>query len=295
MRNYLIRDYQKGYEPDQVRIGLEVARHWIWPYAYHLDGLLKVHSQPDFDPSTRHYCFLGDEMVGYMFSIIHPCQVGEVPTATLDFPRMLPGHESVAELLVAKAMDTLRKKGVYLVTGRVTTMVPGDIHLARKMGFTLRDWGYKIYYSYEMKWGRLNLPDDMAEDVDPLSDLQEAAMIATLWYDRPPEWCFALLQEWHEEGLIAHLCVREQGKMVASCLAAPNDVRRSTAAIFYIYSPVEYSLKPMLVKVVNHCVEYGVQNLIVDLINDHRQYESVYQELGFKKVADWAKVEKNLF
>jgi len=71
-------------------------------------------------------------------------------------------------------------------------------------------------------------------------------------------------------------------------------VRPSTAAIFYIFAPYEDSLKPLLVKVVDKCVDSGVQNVIADLIHEHRQFEPVYQELGFKKVAEWARCEKNL-
>jgi len=41
-------------------------------------------------------------------------------------------------------------------------------------------------------------------------------------------------------------------------------------------------------------VDYGVHNLIADLIYEHRQYEPVYQALGFKKVADWARCERVL-
>ncbi len=33
MLEYVVQDYQKGFEKDQVRIGIEVARNWIWPYA----------------------------------------------------------------------------------------------------------------------------------------------------------------------------------------------------------------------------------------------------------------------
>jgi len=64
MQKYSVQDYQKGFEEDQVRIGREVARNWIWPYAYDLPDLLELHARPDFDPTTRHYCFLGTEMVG---------------------------------------------------------------------------------------------------------------------------------------------------------------------------------------------------------------------------------------
>jgi len=294
MHKYAIKDYQKGYEHGQVTIGREVARNWIWPYAYNLEELLEIHARPDFDPYTRHYCFLGDEMVGYMFSIVTPSEEGDVSTADLDFPRMMPGHEQAAELLIERAFETLKEKGVSLVTGRVTTMCPGDVQLAEKTGFSISDWGYKVYYSYEVEWGKLDIPSDAAEEVDPGKDLGECAKIATQWYKRSPEWCRSLLTEWHEEGVITHLGVSEQGRLIAACMAAPNTVRPSTAAIYYIYAPDKHSLKPMLVKAVNKCVDYGVRNVIADLINEHRPYEPVYQKLGFKKVAEWARCEKVL-
>jgi len=50
----------------------------------------------------------------------------------------------------------------------------------------------------------------------------------------------------------------------------------------------------MLARVVDRCVERGIHNVIADLVNEHRQYEPVYQELGFKKAADWARCEKAL-
>jgi hypothetical protein len=294
MPQYSIQDYQKGFEEDQVRIGLEVARNWIWPYAYNLADLLQLHARPDFDPATRHYCFLGTEMIGYMFSVITPTEGGAVSTANLDFPRMMPGHEQAAELLIERAFETLKGRGVPRVVGRVTTMCPGDIRLAERVGFSINNWGYKVYYSYEMKWGRLNLPGGAAEEVDPHTDLDECAQIAARWYRRPPEWCRSLLAEWHEAGLITHLGVREDGKLVAACMAAPNTVRPSTAAVYYIYTPDERSLGPMLARVVDKCVDRGIHNVIADLVNEHRQYEPVYEELGFRKAAEWARCEKAL-
>lgn len=293
MKKYVVKDYQKGFEQGQVQIGLDVAKNWIWPYAYHLEGLLKIHSQPDFDPQTRHYCFLDDKMVGYMFSLVQSGE-GTSLTANLEFPRMMPGHEEAAELLMERAFETLKKKGVSRIDGRVTTMCPGDIWLAEKSGFSIRDWGFKVYYSYEMEWGKLTFPDHLAQEIDPAKDLNECADIASRWYKRPPEWCHSLLTEWHEEGVITHLGVRKDGKLIAACMAAPNDLRTSTAAIYYIYSPDEDSLIPMLTKAVNKCVDFGVHNVIADLINEHRHHEPVYQKMGFKKVAEWARCEKIL-
>jgi hypothetical protein len=294
MHKYVIKGYHKGVEQDQVKIGYEVARNWIWPYAYDLDDLMKIHSRPDFDPDTRHYCFLGDEMVGYIFSIITPAEKNGEYQANLDFPRMLPGHESIAERLIEKAFETLKDKGISRVVGRVTTMCPGDIKLAEKMGFSIYDWGYKIYYSYEMEWGKLDIPCDGVVEIELEDELDEYAQLAAHWYKRSPEWCKSLLTEWHNEGIITHLGVRDQEKLIAACMVAPNLVRSSTAAIYYIYAPDEHSLTMMLGKVIDKCVAYGVYNLIADLVNEHRQFEPVYQELGFKKVAEWARCEKAL-
>jgi hypothetical protein len=294
MEKYVIKDYQKGFEEDQVRIGTKVARNWIWPYAYSLEDLLQIHTQPDFDPTTRHYCFLGGRMVGYIFSVVTSSEDGGVSTANLDFPRMMPGHEQAAELLLERAFVTLRRKGVSRIVGRVTTMSPGDIRLAERSGFSIYDWGYKVYYSYEMGWGRLSLPGDAAEEVDPEQDLDECAQIAARWYGRPSEWCRSLLIEWHTAGLITHSGVRRDGRLIAACMAAPNPVRLSTAAIYYIYTPDLRSLRSLLVRVVDKCVDYGTHNLIADLVNEHRQYEPAYQELGFRKAADWARCEKAL-
>jgi hypothetical protein len=294
MLKYIIKDYQKGYEKDQARIGCESARNWIWPYAYNLEGLLKIHSQPDFDPDTRHYCFLDEEMVGYMFSLISPTGDGGTSTANLDFPRMMPGHEKAAELLVERAFGKLQKKGVSRILGRVTTMCPGDIRLAENMGFSICDWGYKVYYSYEMEWGQLTITGNPAKEVNPEKDLDECAEIAARWYKRPAEWCRAHMEEWHNGGIIAHVGMREQGRIIAACMVAPNDVRPSTAGIYYIYAPDEQNLEPMLAKVVSKCIDIGSHNIIADLINEHRNYEPVYQKLGFKKIAEWARCEKIL-
>jgi hypothetical protein len=291
---YILQDYQKGVEPEQARIGIEASRTWAWPFAYDAEDLLKIHAQPDFDPDTRIYCTLGGEMVGYIFSLIHPGADGEARSATLEFPRMTPGHEQAAELLVARSFEVLKRKGVSRVEGRVSTMCPEEFPLAEKMGFSLTDRGYKIYYSYEMGWGKVDAPAETAEEMDPARDMEACAEIASHWYKRPPDWCRARLEEWHVFGLLAHLCVREEGRPVAACLAARNILRPPTAANYYIHTPDEQSLKPLLVKVIDRCVEHGIHDLIADLVNEQRRFEPVYQELGFKKAAEWAKCEKML-
>lgn len=294
MQNYVIKNYQKGFEQSQARIGAEVARPWVWPFAYDLDDLLKTCGQPDFDPDLYNYCFLNDKMVGYMFSTILHMEKDGIITANLEFPRMLSGNEEAAGLLMKRACENLIKKGVGRVVGRVSDMSPGDFQLAEENGFSMKDRGYKVYYSYEMAWGKLHQSDPTINEIDLTRDLKDCSELASLWYKRPTDWCQSRIKDMHKAGIITHIAKSKNGKLTASCLAACNPIRPSTAAIYYIYAPDTSSLKPMLARVVNKCIDHGVQNVIADLIYEHRQFEPVYQELGFKKVAEWTRCEKVL-
>jgi hypothetical protein len=77
-------------------------------------------------------------------------------------------------------------------------------------------------------------------------------------------------------------------------MAARNDLRPSTAANYHIYAPNGSTLKALLAHIIHKCIDSRIHNIIADLINEHREFEPVYQQLGFKKVADWARCEKLL-
>jgi len=292
MTEYSIRTFQAGFEAEQARIGREVAVQWVWPFAYDQEDLLKIHSQPDFDPDTHLYCFQDDEMVGYQTSNLMSGE-GQT-TASLDFPRLLPGHDQAAMILLEKALETLRNKGVSKVVGRVSSMIPDEVTWAEKAGFAIKEWGYKVYYAYSTSQGKLDVQDDLVEEINPETDLEACATLASHWYKQPVDWCLKQLQEWHQYGVIAHLGIRSSGKWVASCMTARNVIRPTTAANYYIYTPDESLLQPLISRVINHCVENKVENLIADLIHDHRRFESVYQQLGFTRIAEWGKCEKIL-
>lgn len=301
---YHVRTYQPGDEQGEARIGIQVALNWLWPFAYDKDDLRKMAAQPGFDPHMRFYCFQGDLMIGYMSSRIQePGADGHVHAA-IEFPRMLPGHEPAAELLLGKAINNLSQRGVSRLSGRVNSMAPGDIPLAEKAGFQVMDWGYKVYYAREMALGRLDLPADDSraapvEEIDPSTDLPECAVLAAKWYGRTEKECLDLLGEWHSYNettyrVITHPGIRRKGRLVAACMAAPNALRRTTAANYYITTPDEACLASLLARVVDRCIEWGTSLLVCDLVNEHRRFEPAYQGLGFHKAAEWGRVEKIL-
>ena len=294
MNNYIIRPYQPGFDAHQAQIGINVALNWVWPFAYDQDDLLKIQSQPDFDPETHLYCFLGDEMVGYLS--LSPITIPDtrLSTVRLDFPRMKPGHEQAAPLLIENTLERINKKGIHRVLGRVSTMNPNEIIWAEQAGFKIYDWGYKVYYQYNLSQGKLTPPQDMVENIHPDRDLQEVAKLASLWYKQPVDWCLRQLEDWHQYGIITHNGIRSLGRWVAACLTARNVLRHETAANYYIYTPDEESLSYLLTSAINQCCDQGIFDLVADLINEHRLFEPVYLKLGFKKVAEWARCELDL-
>ncbi len=290
MSNYVIRTYEPSLNTDHVKIGVEASRHWIWPYAHDAESLGELHAAPGFDPDLWLYAVCDGDVIGFAGSRIDPASAQEA--ATIFFPRVMPAHEASAELLMENILDVLRDKGVSRVTGRVSTMCPHDIRLAESAGFAIRDWGYKKYYSYETKQGRLTGSVPSATRIDPKREMEVCSALAAHWYKRSIEWCREHLQARHEAGIITHLGVRRNDRLIASCLVASNEIRPSTAAIYYIYAPDERSLKTLATAAVNACVDDGVDNLIADLIHEHGVFEPMYQDLGFAKAAEWARCEK---
>jgi hypothetical protein len=112
---------------------------------------------------------LDGDIVGYMFFTIDK----QESAAHLEFPRMMPGHEQAAVFLMENALQRLKDRGVSNVTGRLTIMAPCDIQLAEKVGFEIRDWGYKTYFDYQMDSGHLDISDKAAEEIDPEHDLTD--------------------------------------------------------------------------------------------------------------------------
>ena len=91
---------------------------------------------------------------------------------------MLPGSEPAAETLAEGMLEILQQKGVSRVSSNLHTMSPGDIRLAEKMGFEIKDWGFKVYYAYEMRDGYIDLPVGEAIEIEPERDLEQCAVLA---------------------------------------------------------------------------------------------------------------------
>jgi hypothetical protein len=298
MKKYSIKPYEPGFDKEQARIGFEVANSWLWPLAHDKQDLKRIHTQPNFDPETSWYCFDGNKLVGFISMSLPSSESTDNPKAVLFIPRILPDHEETASLLIEQSLEVLRNKGIRKVEIQVSTMFKNNTALLERWGFAPsqdRGWGYKIYYSYNMQQGGLSVDAGNVHEVKTSEEYDESADLATHWYKMPKDWCKNLLAEWHATGeVITHSFIRQNEKMVATCMAAPNNVRKDTAALYFVYAKEGKYLPPLLSRVVQGCIQKGCKTLIVDLIHEQRSYENIYRSLGFTKSAEWAVYEKEL-
>ncbi len=298
MNKYSIKSYEQGFDEEQARIGFEVANSWLWPLAHDEQDLKRIHSQPNFDPESSSYCFDRTRIVGFISMSLPSPESSNGSKAVLFVPRCLPGYEETSDLLIEHSLEVLRKKRVRKVEIQVSTMFKNSSALLESRGFAPsqdRGWGYKIYYSYKMLQNELGVDARNVCEVKTSEEHDESAELATNWYKKPKDWCKNLLDEWHATGeVITHSFIKHRGRMVASCMAAPNNVCKDIAAMYFVYvKEVEY-LPPLLSGVIHGCIQKRCNTLIVDLINEPRSYEDVYCSLGFAKSADWATYEKEL-
>lgn len=298
MNKYSIQCYQQGFDEEQARIGFEVAYSWLWPLAHDRQDLERIHSEPNFDPESSWYCFDGNKMVGFISMSLPLPQSVDSPKAVLFIPRTLPGYEETSDLLIRQSLNVLRKKDVRKVEIQVSTMFRNIEPLLERWGFTPsqdRGWGYKIYYSYSMVQGELGVSAENVYEVNTPEECDESASLAAHWYKKPKDWCRNLLKEWQDTGeVITHSFIRQGAKMVAACMVAPNNVRKDTAAMYFVFVKETAYLPPLLSRAVHGCIQKECKTLLVDLINEHRHCEDLYRSQGFVKSADWAIYEKEL-
>ncbi|MFX0065649.1 MAG: hypothetical protein ACFFC7_26040 [Candidatus Hermodarchaeota archaeon] len=304
MSGYTIKSYEPGFEEEQVKIGEAVAKQWVWPYSFSLQGLKNIYSQPNFDPETVLSCFKGDQMVGYVLTrigeqegVIGPGVIREEGVgASLDIPRVLPDHEEVIDLLMERIIEVLKSKNVKFIQTRVSTMKKNSIQMAEKWGFKPhKDFplGYKLYYHYDLSKGKLEGASEDVEKFKQERDLEECIESVSQSFKMTKEATKEyILEVDSREDLVSHLVIRKSDQLVAYCYAFPNSLKKNIIATFHIEASKEEYLKQLLVKTTNNCIMKDGKYFLVDVIADLLKYESVFISLGFEKVATWGIYEK---
>lgn len=296
--DYIIKTYEQGFEKHHEKIALTEAKDWAWPFLSFTD----IYSQSDFDPETSLSCFKDDKMVGFVLVKIMEEGPGilknEGMGAYLDIPRVLPGYEEAADLLMKKIIEVLKTKGAKFIRTRVSTMRKNSIPLAGKWGFQPHEdfpLGYKIYYTYDLSKGKLPYSTSDTERFNKQRDLNECVERVSHYFkmpkDRVKKW---LLEVDSREDLISHLVIRKNAQLEAYCFALPHHFNQNIMATIYMDASNEHYLKQLIARTIASGIEKNHDLFLVDVIDHLLKYEETVASCGFENAATWGIYELKL-
>ena len=293
MSDYNIEKYKEEFIEDQVKIGKEASKDWNYYGQTDVEGLKQAYSQETFDPTTRLYCFKGDKMVSFVTSQILPVSEDGVKSASIRFPLSLPGNEDTFDLLLNEMFKILKEKEIQVIRANITDTWGDFSQKAIEYGFEKTTTTGKIL---EISVAKLETVEGYQE-VKPYNketDLEELKEIFVRELKMTEEQAvqnFELIDT--HEGVIAHLVLRDEGKIVARTYMA-NTQEEDRKQLGYIYSTDQKYQNILLAKVSEICKEKNATRLQVALFGNLLPTLEIYQQLGFEIQATSESFEKKL-
>ncbi|MFX0063543.1 MAG: hypothetical protein ACFFC7_15320 [Candidatus Hermodarchaeota archaeon] len=177
--------YRAGFEIEQERINMTVAKNWPYPRVITVDQLREKYYKDDFDPQTVLYCFDDNNgMIGFVTSQILEKE-NEIVRARLSFPIVLPGYKDAIELLFERAIKVLKDKNIQIVHSSFG-LWGGSNEWAEK-------WGYKrideigVLYGLDVNSNTFNEETEDIIPFDPETDLNDCVNLFVTEYNLPED------------------------------------------------------------------------------------------------------------
>jgi hypothetical protein len=282
MSAYIIKTYKEGFEEEQEKVGVAVAQDWINAHQTPADRLKEVYSQPDFDPETRHYCFKGDKMVGFLTSKVLKEEEGEYKKANLVFPSVLPGHEEAIGLLYDAAMKTLKEKGVKKVETYASALCGNQVELANKFDFNYVEDVENIVYTLKVSNIDDSLDTSQVREFDMEKDwdkwLEIIRELDNLDEDRVKQLKSELVSE--ADSIVAHLILEEEDEIVGTFLIFRNPIKKTTANLALPYMTDVKYLKILTAKAAKLAAKNGINQYLIWLFGDRIPLKKHVQQLN---------------
>ena len=293
MSDYKIEKYKEEYIEDQAKIGVEASKGWNYYGQTDVEGLKQAYSQETFDPDTKLYCFKDNKMVSFVTSQILPVGEDGIKAASIRFPLSLPGHEEAFDLLLNEMFKVLKEKEIQVIRANITDTWGDFPQKAIKYGFEKTTITGKIL---EISVDKLETVEGHQE-VKPYNkgtDLEELKEIFVRELKMTEEQAvqnFELIDT--HESVIAHLVLRDEGKIVARTYMA-NTQEEDRKQLGYIYSTDQKYQNILLAKVAEICKEKNAKKLQVALFGNLLPTLEIYQQLGSEQQATSESYEKKL-
>jgi len=296
MPKYTLKNYSEEFLPLQEKVGKEVTKEWKDFGQSSAERLKQVYSQPDFDPETRHYAFSGNDLVGFLTSKILPVGKDGIKKASLEFPLVLPGHESCADLLYQKAEETLKKKGVKIAEARVGEIWKGTIDKAKKYGYK---YARDMYVLLELKVDKARVKSTtgiIISTYDHSKDFNDIVKIFVEklnWTEKAARDNFETINKEKEQNPI-HLIYRENNKIVARILASKNKENPKRFEIGTLYCENEKYVESLLINVIMKVKALKGTEISTYLSGKALAFEKYFQQIGFNRIGKIDCYEKKI-
>ncbi len=293
MTDYELKHYQEGFIENQVKIGTEVCKGWQLFGQTNAERLKEVYSQPEFDPETRLYCFKGEEMVGFLTTSILPEKVEDKTIGNLSPPMVLEGHDEAKDLLITKAVETLKAKGANILRTYANDTWGEYQEIAERLQFKhIRDTAYIVgqnVKSLEIKEDTTAvLSYDKERDLDELVGIFIKELGMT---EEQARQNFDVIEK--SEGILGHYVIRDDEKIVARTYAAKT-ADLPEVYVGYIHATEEKYRLQLIAKIVDLCKEQEIDELRALLFGGMVAKLDEYEKMGFAKISSSSMYEKEI-
>lgn len=281
MSAYELKNFQKGFEEEQAKVGIKVASKWIFAHQTPAERLKEVYSQPDFDPETRHYCFKGKKMVGFLTTRVLEEEEDKPKKASLVFPSILPGHEEATELLYEKAIETLKNKGVEVVETYASALCGNQVDLANKYGFKYVKDSENLLFT--LKVSNIDENEDISKirKFDKEKDLEAWIKLVKKYDEADDERIKRIVEELgEEENSIAHLVIEENEKIVGTTLVWRNPINTSSANLAHTYFTDTKYLKQLTAKAAKIAKKENIDYFLIWLFRKRLSLKKDFEQLN---------------
>ena len=295
MTRYVIKNYEKGFEVEQERIGREVALNFLQPHQTLTERLKEVYSQEGFDPETRLYAFKDDKMVGFLTARVLDDQEDGIKRASLTPPSVLSEHEEVTEILFNRAIDVLTKKGVQKIQSTFGYAASKDADTAKK-------WGYKEaqnkFFLYEIEFNKIDdsTPTDKVTDFNFDKHQETIAKVMAEEYERDFEWANAFYERIKTQTVPKRIqyVIEEDDKIKAYAGLVLNNIKESLAGLFVIRAENQEYMKIIMTKVAQTAKEENIERLTLAFTEESDIEKEKYKGIPFKLIGTAGAFEKEL-
>jgi len=281
---YQITTYSPDYLDKQVEIGQYNLNQWLGARQTPVQRLKKAYSGSGFDPGTKFYALMDNDVVGFLTSKIR--KGGS--EADLEFPILAEGHADAGESLMDYAFEQLKSKGVSKIYTRVSdawgnTMAMASKYNYEKKGLMWKNGQLKIE-NYQ------NANSDSEADEVKKNDFDDVREVMISFRENSEQEAQAQIDKLVEisERVTSWKIIRKEGKIVGHDHLVEDILDSERARMNAIYATRDDIRDRIMNSHINAARNKGIKLIENFFWGPTEKMEGPYREYGFEIGELWS-------